>query len=221
MPAHSRKGQKTRKGSRRVAQRGGSKALTIPELRTAFDALEQETRRILREGGADKQVKAFQAVWKRIFHRPVSAAAAEGYLAVKRAAPTPRANMTRKNKQKGGAAAALAGAPLDYMTRPGVDGVHVSVPQYVSSGLSFYNTINQDALVKECGVTDITPKVPVSIGSNEVMKGGYKSDLAMASFRPAAASSPPNPVQAAQMYWLGKSLTGSSPDPSETKLGAY
>jgi hypothetical protein len=216
-PAASRKGKRTRKASRRAASRrgaGGAKPLSIPELRTAFDALDQEARRILREGSADKQVKEFQAVWKRIFHRPVSAEAAEGYLAVKRAGRTPR-NGTRK--QKGGAGA-LAGAPLDYMTRPGVDGAHVSVPQYVSSGLTFYNHINQDALSKGCGVEDITPKIPVGMGSNEVMKGGA-SDLSMAMFRPAAATVPVNPIQAAQTYWMGKSLAGMSPDPSETRLG--
>lgn len=215
-PAASRKGKRTRKATRRTPQRGGStKPLSIPELRTAFDALDQETRRILRETtSVDKQVKEFQAIWKRIFHRPVSAEAAEGYLAVKRAGRTPR-NNTRK--QKGGAAA-LAGAPLDYMTRPGVDGAYVSVPQYVSNGLTFYNTINLDALSKGCGVEDITPKVPVSIGSNEVMKGGA-SDLSMALFRPAAATVPVNPIQAAQTYWMGKSLAGMSPDPSETRLG--
>lgn len=214
VPAASRKGKRTRKASRRP-QRGGAKPLSIPELRTAFDAIDQEARRILREKtSADKQVKEFQAVWKRIFHRPVSAEAAEGYLAVKRAGRTPR-NGTRK--QKGGAGP-LAGAPLDYMTRPGVDGAYVSVPQYVSSGLTFYNTINQDALSKGCGVEDITPKIPVGMGSNEVMKGGA-SDLSMALFRPAAATVPMNPIQAAQTYWMGKSLAGSSPDPSETKLG--
>lgn len=212
----TRKGKKTRKAARRTpSQKGGAKALTIPELRTAFDALDQETRRILRDTtSADKQVKEFQAVWKRIFHRPVSTAAAEGYLAVKRAGHTPRSNTTRK--QKGGAAA-LAGAPLDYMTRPGVDGAHVSVPQYVSGGLTFYNHINQDALLKDCGVVDTTPKVPLMIGSNEVMKGGYVSDFEMS--RPAAATVPVNPLQAAQMFWAGKSLAGMSPDPSETKLG--
>jgi hypothetical protein len=210
----TRKGKKTRKASRRPApQRGGAKALTIPELRTAFDAIDQETRRILRDStSADKQVKEFQAVWKRIFHRPVSTEAAEGYLAVKRAGRTPRNNSTRK--QKGGAAP-LSGAPLDYMTRPGLDGAHVSVPQYVGSGLSFYNHINQDALLKGCGVEDITPKVPLSIGSNEVMKGGYRSDLGMAMFQPAASTVPVNPIQAASMYWMGKPLTGMSPDPSE------
>ena len=174
---------------------------------------------ILREGALDKQVKQFQAAWKRIFHRPVSAAAAESYLAVKRAAPLPRVKNGNTTRRQRGGAAALAGAPLDYMTRPGVDGTYVSVPQYVASGLSFYNHINQEAMLKDCGHQDITPKVPVSIGSNEVMKGGYRSDLGMAMFRPAAATVPMNPLQAAQMYWMGKSLTGSSPDPSETKLG--
>lgn len=208
----------------RSVQRAGAaatKALSIPELKAAFDALEQETRVILRETNIEKQKKQFQAAWKRIFHRPVSAEAAESYLSVKRAAPVPRVKNATRRLKGGGAGAPLAGAPLDYTTRPGVDGVHVSVPQYLTSGLSFYNQINQEAMLKDCGHQDITPKVPISIGSNEVMKGGYRSDMGMAMFRPAAATVPMNPLQAVQTYWMGKSLAGSSPDPSETKLGMH
>lgn len=204
----SRKGKPSRKANRKY--RGGfkstaKKALSIPELKAAFDALEQETVRILREGSADTQLKEFKTAWQRIFHRPVSTEAAEGYLAVKRTAP--RRNNTRKT-QKGGAA--LAGAPLDYMTRPGLDGAYVSVPKYLAGGLDFYNTINQTALSKDCGVVDITPKVPLTIGSNEVMKGGGA---------PPATGNPPSPFNAAKLYWSGKPV-GPSPDPSEsTKLG--
>ena len=202
----SRKGKQTRK--RNARQRGGSaKPLSIPELKTAFDALEQETKRILREGTADSQIKEFKSVWSRIFHRPVSTEAAEGYLAVKRAAKPSRS--TRKN-QKGGAAA-LAGAPLDYMTRPGLDGAHVSVPSYLSGGLSFYNHINQIAMDKDCGIVNTTPKVPISIGSNEVMKGGGA---------PPATGNPPTPFDAFKLYWSGKAV-GPSPDPSQnTKITA-
>ncbi len=207
----SRKGKPSRKANRKSRTGGGSatakRALSIPELKAAFDALEQETVRILRQGTADAQLKEFKAAWQRIFHRPVSTAAAESYLAVKRTAP--RRNTTRKGNKSQMGGAALAGAPLDYMTRPGLDGVYASVPKYLSSGLDFYNTINQTAMSKDCGVVDITPKVPITIGSNEVMKGGA----------PPATGNPPTPMNAAKLYWSGKPV-GPSPDPSEsTKLG--
>jgi hypothetical protein len=215
----SRKGKATRKGPpRKRQQRAGApptKALSIPELKHAFDALDQGTRLLLKEGSAETQTKAFQTLWKNLFHHPVSKDAAEAYLAIKRSKPmNTMTRRTNRHSMKGGAA--LAGAPLDYMTRPGIDGVHVSVPSYLSQGLTFYNQINQESLQKECGITDITPKVPLMIGSNEVMKGGAGLADLMAS-RPAAATSPPNLFQTVQTYWSGKAV-GPSSDPSESAL---
>jgi hypothetical protein len=145
-----------------------SKTLTIPQLRKSFDHIDSWVESHVR--GMKKSMKelvpAFQAEWKKTFHRDVNSKAAEAYLALKhKAAP----RMTKK--QRGGSAA-LSGAPLDYMTRQGVYGVYGNFPQYVSSGLSFYNQINQDSLTANCGTENITPKLPADMGSNEVQKGG-------------------------------------------------
>ena len=148
--------RKTKKRSVRVN--------TIPALKHSFDSLEHAVSDILRSQLSPKQrVKKFQEVWRRIFGRPVDALAAEAYLKVKS-----RRGGTRK--QRGGAA--IAGAPLDFQTRPGVDGVHGSFPAYVGSGLGFYNTITQPGLFQSCGVQNITPNVPATMGSNLVTKGG-------------------------------------------------
>jgi hypothetical protein len=192
------------------------KAMTIPELKQAFDALERETHTLLKEKNTAQHVRKFQGIWKSIFHRPVSAKAAESYLQIKRSSSSSSSSgKTRKQKQHGGAAA-LAGAPLDYMTRPGVDGVHGSFPAYQAQGLSFYNTINKDGLFQDCGVKDITPVVPVSIGSNQV--GGTFSDLSHATmYKPIHSSVPATPLQDAQTYFQGRPL-GASPAPESSAL---
>jgi hypothetical protein len=193
---------KSRKGgaTRRLGKRA-TKVLTIPELKQSFDAVEAGVKDILKRGDAnEKQIKEFQGLWRSIFHRTISKDAAEGYLRVKRGAPVAGPRKTRKS-QRGGAA--LAGAPLDYMTRPGVDGAYGHFPTYQAQGLSFYNSINKDGLFESCGKQDTTPVVPASIGNNTVMKGG-------------AAGSPPPPslFQGISTYWQGKAMP-PSPDPSE------
>lgn len=216
----SRKGSTTRRRSRTASGRRSdattSKALTIPELKTAFDTVNTQTEQLLRAGLPQAElVKRFQALWKSVFHRPVTAAAASAYLTIKRGAKTYR--MTRK--QRGGATAPLAGAPLDYTLRPGVDGVHGSFPAYVAQGQTFYNHVNQSAIQQECGVRDITPVVPASIGSNEVAQtGGALSDVVRLGLtRPFAPAAVPGAAQDAQDYFLGRPLSASS-DPSQSKL---
>jgi hypothetical protein len=177
---------------------------TIPALKRSFDSLEHAVSDILRSRDGQKQrVKRFQEVWRKIFGRPVDAAAAEAYLQVKARG----ARGTRRSKKQRGGAATLAGAPLDFQTRPGVDGVHGSFPQYVGSGLGFYNTVNQNAMFKGCGTQDISPSVGADMGSNKVGGGVVESTMdAIYSLttRPFATTIPPSlPVQA-QAQWLGQ-----------------
>lgn len=220
----SRKGKATRKAGKPV-----TKPLSIPELKHAFDALDQGTRAILSEGSKEQQTTKFQRLWRSIFHRPVGKEAAEAYLAMKRSPPVGFAGPYRRKgkgqtrRMRGGAnggAYALAGAPLDYMTRPGVDGVHGSFPSYVSGGLGFYDKINQDALSADCGKVDITPQVPASIGSNLVGGGGLSDVGTLVTNRPVPASSPPSVFQEVQRYFAGQDKAGSSPDPSQFRLMA-
>jgi hypothetical protein len=154
--------------ARKTRKHTGTKALTIPQLRKSFDHIDAWVESHVRKSkkAVKDLVPAFQSEWKKTFHREVNAKAAEAYLSLKhRAAP----RMTKK--QRGGASV-LAGAPLDYMTRQGVYGVYGNFPQYVSSGLTFYDQINQDSLTAQCGKENITPNLPADMGSNEVQKGG-------------------------------------------------
>jgi hypothetical protein len=187
--------QATVKKTRRVPRmKGGAGIQTIPELKRSFDRLDKDVTEILGSGEkTPAKVKRFQECWRKIFGRPVDKAAAEAYLEVK-ARSKQRAATTRKNDKQQGGAAALAGAPLDYQTRPGVDGTHGSFLPYVGGKeLGFYNTINQEGMFKGCGVENSTPNVPASLGSNLVGGGGVMDDIKTYwSGRVAAASPAPN-----------------------------
>ena len=149
------------KGTTRKSK--GPKPMTIPHLRKAFDHIDGWIESRIHKEGVKKLVPAFQAEWKKVFRRTVDAKAAEAYLSLKHTA-TPR--VTKKHKQAGGSA--LAGAPLDYMTRQGVTGPYGNFPAYLSSGMLPYP---EDSVSAQCGKVDITPNVPVDIGSNKVGGG--------------------------------------------------
>jgi hypothetical protein len=159
------------KATRKVnGSKAKAKPMTIPHLRKAFDHIDTWVENHIRKQGVKSLVPAFQSEWKKTFRRTVDAKAAEAYLSLKHVS-SPR--VTKKNKtqkQKGGSALAIAGAPLDYMTRPGVTGTYGSFPAYISSGMLPYP---QDSISASCGKIDSTPNVPVDIGSNKV--GGGKT----------------------------------------------
>lgn len=213
--------------------------MTIPQLRKAFDHIERYTTSLLHSTtDASQRRKAFQKEWRKVFHRDVDDKSADAYLEFEEKKVGKKSG-TRKQKQQGGAA--LAGAPLDYSTRPGIDGIYGVFPAYVSSGLSFYNDINLEAPLAGCGTENTTPKVPISIGSNEVQKGGRRTRKAKrqegvtrvttghrggafpsisefaqaASFRPVMATAPPSITYNAQMEFKGL----PSPPSSQTNTG--
>jgi hypothetical protein len=206
----------TRKRSTRA------RAITIPELKESFDAVERKTAEILRSD-ASKQVKVrrFQEAWRSIFGRPVDASAAEAYLAVKsHSLPKREKGQTRKQgrKQRGGAAGApLAGAPVDFQTRPGVDGSYGNFLPYVARGFGFYDTVNQQGLFKGCGTENITPAVAADMGSNKVGGGMIADALSAFGSRPIEASSPPSILSDIQTSMQGREL-GQSPLPDQNRL---
>lgn len=160
---------------------------SIPEIKRAFDEIERDTHNILKAGDPmPDMVKSFRKTWKRIFHRPISPSSAEEFLKGRKAKPVRK--FTRK--MKGGAAQALSGAPVDSSLGPGVYGSHGSFPAYWSQGGPNYPEIG---LTSGCGTQDITPKVPIDIGSNQVGGDDMKA------------------------YLEGRSL-GPSPEPSSSAL---
>jgi len=181
---------------------------TLVELKSVFDRVRKGSLAILKETPDKKQrIKKFQALLREQFHHPVHPMAAEAYLSVVEKSVSSKRG-TRRRKQKGGM------APLDFQTRPGVDGVHGSFPQYLTGGLSFANTVNQEGMFQGCGKVDITPAVPVSIGSNQaggsVGMGTILGDaFSLATTRPFESTSPPSVGQDFQTVWQGRNLSAS------------
>ncbi len=172
-----------------------SHSMTIPELKHAFEKVEAKVQSV-RSKPMSEQIKEFQASWKEIFGRDLEKSAAEAYLKVRMTEKPKR--MTRKMKKMKGGAAPLAGAPLDYQTRPGIDGPSfngaVSYPAYLSAGLAGYDKFNQFAYKADCGVKDITPSLPAGLGSNQA--GGAIPSSVFEDVRTAYSGGllPPSPA---------------------------
>jgi len=188
---------------------------TIPQLRKAFDHIEK----IAKQGVS---LETFQKEWAKVFSHEIDAEAAQSFLQFHS-----KKGKTRKLKQKGGAAA-LAGAPLDFTTRPGTyDTPYGSFLEYISSGFNFYDKINQDSFVPtQCGKENITPQLAANMGSNKVGGGRTRrrqrggafpslSELATAlTFRPIPSSQPTSVLQDAQTAFKGQTLP-PSPSPAD------
>jgi hypothetical protein len=138
MVKHQAKTRKARTTSRSKAKVHTS-ILTIPQLRKAFDHMDsvvEHLRKTSKHSFSDA-VAQYREEWRKTFKRDISPADAAAYLKF-RFGIKGATRSTRRSRMRGGAAA-LAGAPLDYSTRPGVTGVYGNFPTYQSSGLDrFY-----------------------------------------------------------------------------------
>ena len=200
-------GKQTRKSKRSIQ--------TIPQLRRAFDHIEG----IAKQGVT---LEKFQDEWRKVFSHEIDGEAAQSFLRFHS-----KKNKTKKAKQSGGAAP-LAGAPLDYTTRPGTyETPYGSFLEYISSGFNFYDKINTDSFVPtQCGKENITPQLAANMGSNKVgggktrrrQRGGAFPSLAelatALSFRPIPSTSPTSVLQDAQTAFKGQELP-PSPSPAD------
>jgi len=181
-------------------KRGQSKIMTIPQLRKAFEHIDLKTKDILSKHPVNEEsIKEFQTSWKQVFGKDIDKKTGEAYLILQSKANKQKRETRKTRKQKGGM------APLDYTTRPGIEGTHGSFLPYISSGFKFYNHINNIAMDADCGKQDITPIVSENMGSNKVYSGG----------RLISPSSPPSIIQDAEDMIMGRSA-GQSPDPTQT-----
>jgi hypothetical protein len=168
---------KSQKKTRRLRSSSRSKkqtssVLTIPQLRKSFDHMDkvvERLRKVAKHSFSDAVV-AYREEWRKVFKRDLSPADAAAYLKFRYAMKGSRA-VTRRTKTRGGSMA-LAGAPLDYQTRGGVDGVYGNFPTYQTSGLDRYYG---SAMTASCG--------------KEAQAGGSWSD---GLFRPLMPGSPVN-----------------------------
>ena len=87
---------------------------SIPELRRAFEHVEQVMDEMIhsKESKADMIVH-IRKEWQKVFHKTLDKSSADALI-------THRMESRRAPHSMKGGAAALAGAPVDYITRPGV-----------------------------------------------------------------------------------------------------
>lgn len=168
--------RQTRTKTRKVkSQKLGKQIQTIPQLRKAFDHMEKVVERLRKsKRPLSDAVSEYRDEWHKTFKRDLSPAEATSYLKFrfgKRAT-------TRRSRMRGGSIAALAGAPLEYQTGPGVSGVYGNFPTYQTSGFDRYYG---SALTASCGkgqsggswsdglFRPIMPGAPVSMAYDTMM----------------------------------------------------
>ena len=169
MPKHH-----TRKRHLRKSVKKHEEALTIPELRRAFEHIEEYAMAHMND------VKGLQEEWKKVFYKDLDKDSALAYLEHVKTLPK-KVKALRGTRKVNYGGAALAGAPLEYMTRPGIyltqggidENSYAQVPKYIASG--FWNP--------EMGISyDPVPGQPAwpvpyaSTGSNLVKGGAVGGD---------------------------------------------
>lgn len=200
--------------TRKIKNTAG-KAMTVPQLRRAFEHIDQ----FVAKKGTD--VEAFRKEWKKTFGKEVSKAASEDYL-----------KFVKSKKSQRGGSSGISPASIGYDMRAGTDTPYGSFNKYVSDGFGFANV---DSVAAACGRENITPRLPADLGSNKVggrrrktrkQKGGtiaqFLTHGAEAMQRPIGMGSvlSPNtvgPLYASQMlakgYPTGASGIFNSPRP--------
>jgi len=188
------------KGSTRKSQ-STSKVLTIPALRRSIEHITQYTEHLVHSGkNSVKDVAStFAAEGKKVFGKPLKPKVAQAYIqSMMKVQKGKHTRKQRGGKQRGGmGVTAPSGAPLDYLTRPGVDLPYGKFLEYVDKG--FVNP--EPAILKDCGTQEgILPQA--GMGSNKMSGGGLDAGL----MRPFVASTPMSIQHDAAMAWKGQPL---------------
>lgn len=194
------KGQKTRRA--RTSKQTKASILTIPELRKAFDHMDsvvESLRKVAKHSFSDA-VLVYKEEWRKTFHRDLSPADAAAYLKFRFGIQSAK---TRRSRTRGGAVPlagvpALAGAPLDFSLRPGVNGVYGSFPTYQQEGLDRYY---HSGISEDCGKLN---GFPTDGSSASAQVGGL-----LEGSRLFSSSVPPSSLYKAEM-----GLMGTKPYPS-------
>lgn len=138
----------SRRKTRKVSSKSAKPVLTIPKLRKAFDHMDSVVEKLKNTSkhSFSDAVVVYREEWRKTFKHDLSPADASAYLKFRFGIKGKKA-MTRRTKTRGGSMA-LAGAPLDYQTRPGETGVYGNFPTHMTSGLDrFYGS----AITADCG----------------------------------------------------------------------
>jgi hypothetical protein len=225
--------RKTRRHSARKSEKG---IASIPELRRAFEHIEEVVDRKVKQKVPKEEIsKELRKEWHGVFFKVLDKKSADAYVEERMSQKGRRVTRrARRSSRSKGGAQAIAGAPLDYMTRQGVYLAPGQIPtaqghlplssgapsafgsyvQYVDKG--FWNPEPGQSYDPVPGQPP-WPVVPAGMGSN-LVKGGKRalrrggslqSVLAQIGTRPISASVPAGVLQDAQDSWYGKQLNQS------------
>jgi len=209
---------------------------TIPQLRRLFEHIEEFVdSRISNRVSKESLSKDLRKEWKRTFIKELDKKSADAFIEHRMKRHHPSVRTTRKHK---GGAAPLAGAPLDYTTRPGIYLAPTSIPQHNQLPLSkemsggagfgsyvnyihngFWNPMDAQSYDPVMG-QQAWPEPYASTGSNLVggkrgrrlkrTQQGGNALLTQAFQRPFTSDSPATTPQDMQSMWYGQQM-GASP----------
>ena len=218
--------RKTRRNSARKSEKG---IASIPELRRAFEHVEEVVDRKVKQKVSKEEIsKELRKEWYGVFSKTLDKKSADAYVEERMTQKGRRVTRRARSRRSKGGAQAIAGAPLDYMTRQGVYLAPGQIPtaqghlplssgapsafgsyvQYVDKG--FWNPEPGQSYDPVPGQPP-WPVVPAGMGSN-LVKGGKRalrrggslqSVLAQMTTRPVSSSVPPGVLQDAQGGWYG------------------
>jgi hypothetical protein len=220
--------RKTRRHSARKSEKG---IASIPELRRAFEHIEEVVDRKVKQKVPTEEIsKELRKEWHGVFFKVLDKKSADAYVEERMSQKGRRVTRrARRSSRSKGGAQAIAGAPLDYMTRQGVYLAPGQIPtaqghlplssgapsafgsyvQYVDKG--FWNPEPGQSYDPVPGQPP-WPVVPAGMGSN-LVKGGKRalrrggslqSVLSQMSTRPIPSAVPAGVLQDAQDSWHGK-----------------
>ena len=208
MVKHQTRKVRATKGATGAKGATGTKGtkMGLKKLRSAFDHMEKVVNKLKPKAKHSFQdaVSEYRSEWQKVFKRDIPPAEAASYLKF-RFGLKGTAAMTRRSRKMHGGAVAISGAPLDYTTRAGVNGVYGNFPSYQQEGLDRYYS---SALSADCGKTNGFP----TDGSGASQVGGGMMD---ALFRPIQATAPINSLQQVHMV----DIKGVKPFPSSDPVG--
>jgi hypothetical protein len=223
--------------ARKTRKHNKSEVHTIPQLRRLFENIEHFIdSRIEKRQSKDVISKELRKEWRRMFMKEIDKQSADALIENHMKSKV-RHTLKNSKRVKGGVQEPLAGAPLEYSTRPGiylapnsipVDGqLPISGAGYSSSGYGnyvdyinsgFWNPEDARSYDPVQGQQPF-PQPFASTGSNLVggkrkskrrVRGG-NALLTQAFTRPFGSDAPPGIPQDMQDIWYGKPV-GASPD---------
>ena len=188
---------KTHKRTRKIAKIAKitktRSVMTIPSLRKSLDYIARYGGELAQSGKTAKEsATSFASEWKKTFGKPLSLESAERYIQHLTGIKTKK----KTRKIRGGGI--TQGAPIDYLTRPGLEIPYGKFLPYVSAG--FWNP--EPAIQADYGKQQPILPYPET-GSNRMSGGGFLDSI---SFRPFTAQNPPSIQNDATATWKGQPL---------------